>query len=76
MMGSLKQRLERIEKAANPKGAGEPTPILTPEEVLEEARKLVQKYGTAEEFRKALTNDNNPEVQQHITEMKAKYGLG
>jgi len=104
-MSNLKQRLERIEKAASPKdvpvaewaireieadqefqrrlnemkakyGAGEPTPLLTPEEVLLEAKKLTVKYGTRETSTQAfLEYERSPEGQKILTEMKEKYGL-
>ena len=104
-MSNLKQRLERIEKAASPKdapvaewaireieadqefrrmlnemkvryGAGEPTPLLTPEEVLVEAKKLTGKYGTRETRTQAfLAYERSPECQKIVTEMKEKYGL-
>ena len=104
MMGSLRHRLEKIEKTVNPRKTAvaewaircvsaeqefqrilnkmrakyccsEPTPLVTSENVLEEARKLEQKYGTVEAFNKAKTNSNNPEIQQYIAEIKVKYGL-
>jgi len=104
-MSNLKQRLERIEKAARPKdtpiaewairdveadqefqrrlnemtakyGAGEPTSLLTPEEVLVEAKKLTGKYGTREARTQAfLEYERSPEGQKIITEMKKQYGL-
>jgi len=101
-MSNLKQRLERIEKAASPKDApvaewaireieadqefqrrlnemkakycaGEPTPLLTPEEVLEEAKKLTGKYGTRETRAQAfLEYERSPEGQKILAEMKEK----
>jgi len=57
-------------------GAGEPTPLLTTEEVLEGARKLEQKYGTQETRRQTFIEyERSPECQKLLAEMKEKYGL-
>ena len=102
-MGNIKQRLEKIEKAAYPKEtavvewtvrcvsaeqefcgrfnemkeryhAGEPSPLLTHDEILEKARALMWRYGTEKVYRQAfIAYEKSPEAQKVLTEMKKKY---
>ena len=57
-------------------GAGEPTLLLTPEEVLVEAKKMTEKYGTREARSQAfLEYEKSPEGQKMLAEMKRQHGL-
>ncbi|OPY13246.1 MAG: hypothetical protein A4E66_00850 [Syntrophus sp. PtaB.Bin001] len=55
---------------------GEPTPLLTQDELFQKARELAARYGSEEAYKQAFTKyQNSPECRQQITGMKLKYGL-
>jgi len=105
-MSNLRQRLKKIEGAANPRevavaewairhyraeqefqrmlnemkvryGAGEPTPLLTQDEVLQKARELAVKYGGSEEaYQQSCTEyGKSSKCQELLMEIKRGYGL-
>jgi len=105
-MSNLRQRLKKIEGAANPRevavaewairhyraeqefhrmlnemkvryGAGEPTPLLTQDEVLQKARELAVKYGGSEEaYQQSCTEyGKSSKCQELLMETKREYGL-
>lgn len=71
---------QAFEKLFNEKlveyGIGEPSLLLTREEILEAARKIEQEFGTQKAHLQAFLDfERNPENQKMLMEMKRKYGL-
>jgi len=55
---------------------GEPTPLLTQDEILQKAGELAIKYGSEKAYQQAcLEYERRPEGQKTLEEKRRRYGL-
>jgi len=74
---SAEQEFQKILNGMKKKYCGgEPTPLLTRDEILKMAGELAIKYGSEKAYHQAFIEyEKNPKSQKLFNEMKQKYGF-